>query len=53
MYTGGIEAPLVLVKLIVTHPLPREPIQLLPQPGLDWQVHTHYGIPHIRQMSDD
>ena len=21
-----------------------EPIQLLPHPGLDWQVHTHYGV---------
>ena len=24
-----------------------EPIQLLPHPGLDRQVHKHYGIPHI------
>ena len=35
MYTGDIEALFVLVSAV------------LPHPGLDWQVRTHYGIPHI------
>ena len=46
MYTGDIEAPfLFLVHAVLDCQKPTrcfvEPIQLLPLPGLDWQVHTH------------
>ena len=54
MYTGDIEALFVFgsrcVRLLETHPLLVESIQLLPHPGLDWQVHTHYDIPHIMPL---
>ena len=51
MYTGNIEALFVLVHAVLDCQKHIrcfvEPFQLLPHPGLDWQVHTHYGIPHI------
>ena len=53
LFTEGIEAPLVrqgsrCVRMLQTHPLLQGtyPISTSPWPGL-WQVHTHYGIPHI------
>ena len=50
MYTGDIEALFVLVHAVLDCKKHTrcfvEPIQLLPQPGLDWHVRTHYGI-HI------
>ena len=51
MHTGDIEALFVLVHAVLDCQKHTrcfvEPFQLLPHPGLDWQVHTHYGIPQI------
>ena len=51
MYTWDIEALFVLVHAVLDcYKHTRcfvKPIQLLSQPGPGWQVHTHYGIPHI------
>ena len=51
MYTGDIEAHFVSFHAVLDCKKHTrcfvEPIQLLPHPGLDWQIHTHYGIPHI------